>query len=155
MGSNTHTDFKKLKKQMKEFQRIGKGAVRGTLKKEITRSIERGVSPVKGQGRFEGYSDYYLEQIKAGEYKEYGKKKRPVNLKLTGELLKSLIVEVTSKGLSIMFTSPLAYKHNTKGVGRKNTRRRMLPTEEGEEFSRSITMRVKRTLKRVAKVIFK
>ena len=151
----TKVDLSAAQKDIDEFKKRAKKELVDVYKKEITESIERGVSPVKGQGRFQNYSDSYKEAIEDGRYSRFTKRKRPVNLKLSGQLLKSLFVKVSRKGLIIGFDNKLADIHNNKGVGKSKTVRRMLPTEEGEEFSRSITTRVREVLDRVAQNIFK
>lgn len=149
------TDFKDAKNKIRKFKLKAKGRIVRTMEKEIIKSIERGVSPVKGEGRFDGYSQSYLDSIKAGTHSKYSKRKRPVNLKLSGKLLKSFFIKVTSKGIKLGFDNKLADIHNRKGAGKSKAVRRMLPTNSGEEFSRSITTRLKEVLDDVAKTIFK
>ena len=147
-------DTKALKADIEKYQSKAKEEAKQYLEKEIPAEILGGRSPVKGFGRFARYSDTYLEQIKNGKYKEYGKKKRPVNLKLTGELLKSFFVKVTSRGLEMGFDNELADIHNRKGAGKSGTARRMLPTNPGESFNRSITNGLEELLVKLAKKIF-
>ena len=149
------TNFSAAKKDIERFRRQGKAVLKDLYEKEITESIERGVSPVKGQGRFVQYSESYKDEIRAGRFRDLGKRIRPVNLKLTGELLKSLIVKVTNKGIKISFDNKLANIHNKEGAGKSKTVRRLLPTEDGEEFNRSITIRAREALNRIASNIFK
>ncbi len=146
-------NLKEGRSNIKDFKLKAKRAMRGTLEKEIKESIERGVSPVHGKGRFVKYSDTYKEQMGTGKLRN--KKPRPVNLTLTGKLLKSLRVRITNKGLSISFDNKLADIHNREGAGKSKTVRRMLPTEKGEQFSRSIRVRLTEVLDRVATKIFK
>jgi len=150
--TKVRTNFKDAKRDIARFKRIAKASLSVALKGEIKQSIERGVSPVKGEGRFAKYSESYGDAIKAGKYKP--KRVRPVNLKLTGVLLNSLKVLVIKSGLRISFDNKLADIHNREGAGKSKTKRRMLPTNNGEQFSRSITMRMKEVLNRVAKTIF-
>lgn len=151
----TKIDFSDAKKDIANFKKKGKSALKDVYKKEIVESIERGVSPVKGQGRFQQYSESYKDAISAGRYSRFAKRKRPVNLKLSGDLLKSIFVKVTNKGLLIGFDNKLADIHNNRGAGKSKAVRRMLPTKEGEEFSRSITIRAREVLNRIAANIFK
>lgn len=95
--------------------------------KEVRETIERGNSPVKGYKRFEEYSDVYKEAIKAGRYASEGKKKRPVNLTLTGKMLNSLIDKPTKNGFVIYFTSKLAKIHSEEGAGKSKTIRKIMP----------------------------
>ena len=74
---------------------------------------------------------------------------------LTGGLIKSLRVKIVKRGLLISFDNFLADIHNRLGAGKSQVIRRMLPTEDGETFNRSITTRVTEVLNQVAKNIFK
>ena len=153
--AKVRTDFKDAKKQIEEFRRKSKPELRKVLKEEIVGSIERGVSPVKGFGRFPTYSSSYKDAIDSGRYRQFSKRKRPVNLKLTGQLLKSFFVRISKRGIQLGFDNKLADIHNNRGAGKSKTVRRMLPTQEGEDFNRSITIRIREVLSRVAKNIFK
>ena len=145
-------DFKDAKNDLKRFKLKSRGRSVRVLEKEIAGSILRGVSPVKGFGRFPKYSDSYRKQIIKD--RELRKRPSPVNLKLTGELLKSLFVKVTPKGLLIGFDNFLADIHNREGAGKKKVVRRMLPTKQGEQFNKVITTRLKQVLDKVAREIF-
>lgn len=147
------TNFKPGIAQIKKFKKTAGKALINVYKKEIISEIEGGRSPIDGQGRFVKYSDSYKKQIKAGRYK--GKKPRPVNLKLTGDLLKSLFVKLIRGGFRIGFDNELADIHNKQGAGKSKTIRRMLPTNKGEQFNRSIRKRVREVLTQTANKIFK
>jgi hypothetical protein len=149
------TDLRGAKAKIKRFKKQAKRDLREKLQEEIVANITAGNSPVKGVGRYEKYSDSYRSDIKSGRYREYSKRTRPVNLRLTGDLLKSLFVKVTSKGLKVGFDNRLADIHNRRGAGKSKTIRRMLPTNDGEEFNRSITTRLREVLNRVANKIFR
>jgi hypothetical protein len=100
--------------------------------------IKKGISPVKGfAGRFEKYSDSYKKKFGKGELKS--KKKSPVNLTATGEMLNSLYIKQEGNKLFVMSKGARNNKlldiHNTKGASRKKVIRRLLPTNQGEEFS--------------------
>jgi len=56
--------------------------------------------------------------------------------------------------LQIGFDNELFDIHNNKGAGKSKTIRRMLPTEQGETFNRSITLRIREVVNAVAKKIF-
>jgi len=76
-----------------------------------------------------------------------GKKVSPVNLKVSGELIKSLSAKVSPSGnVKIEFTDEKAKYHN-EGTD-KIPRRAMLPTESGEKFARSITLRLQEIIRR-------
>lgn len=54
---------------------------------------KNGLSPVKFSKPYKKYSESYVEAIKAGRFKQYGKKISPVNMRLTGAMLRSLKVK--------------------------------------------------------------
>jgi len=111
----------------------------------INKSILKGLSPVKGQGKFEKYSP------------NYKKASRVVNLKVTGKLLDSFTIEPIKGGFKIGFDSDLADIHNRLGVPRKdkeNVVRRMLPDETvGETFNRRITKEIEKELVRIINIV--
>ena len=153
--ARVRTDFRQARKDIERYKRNAKAELKVETHKEIVKSIERGVSPVKGFGRFVKYSRVYRDAIKSKRYSKFAKRVRPVNLKLSGELLKSLLVKITKPGISISFDNKLADIHNREGAGKSKTVRRILPTKPGEQFSRSITTRLKEVLDRVARNIFR
>ena len=82
-----HGSFEKLIEavnSVRNLQELGQVAV-----KEMRLSLERGISPVRGERRFAAYSASYTKAIKAG-WLEYEKKVRPVNLILSGRMLRSI-----------------------------------------------------------------
>ena len=108
------------------------------LKEEIVDSLQKGISPVKLRNtRLKGYSKSYLEQIKKGRYKEFSKKQRPVNLTLSGRMLKSIKSRLTKTGMTIFFSNPLAKYHNDQGAGKSKVIRKMLP-DENQQVSKEI-----------------
>lgn len=119
------------------------------IPKLIISQISKGISPVAGEPRFAEYSKSYKQQMKDGQLDAFSKKPRPVNLKLTGILLDSLVTKINkSRGvLHIEFTDPLAEIHTVQGAGKSKTIRKMLPMQEGEEFNRVITQRIKKIFK--------
>lgn len=139
------------------------------LKLAILKDILRGVSPVAGE-RFPKYSKSYKDSIrgkvqfftvsnggakkviaiKAGRGEKFptlpfvlGKRLSPVNLKLSGQMLSSLIVRKIGGGMTkrieILFDDEVATYHNKLGAGKSKVKRRLLPTESGEKFNRRIT----------------
>lgn len=86
-----------------------------------------------------------------------GKKVSPVNLKVSGKLLKSIFSRpVGSNKVSIGFDNFLADIHNRQGAGgNPKAVRRMLPTNEGETFSDNIFRAVLARLDRFAKKVFR
>ena len=132
--AKTKFNFRKLKKLVDQ-SRDDLGEV---LIKSITREIEGGRSPVAKKGRFQRYSESYREQIRKGALADRRKRRSPVNLKVTGELLKSIFWKQSRKGIRVGFDNPLADIHNRLGASKKKVIRRMLPTNKGETFSKSI-----------------
>lgn len=91
--------------------------------------IRKGTSVVQGEGRFQKYSDSYIKAIKDNRYP--GKKRSPVNLTQSGDMLDSLKFQ-KSDGI-LKFTSKLAKYHND-GEGNL-PERRLLPNRDGERFN--------------------
>src|SRR3990172_7007641 len=81
------TDEAKKKLTTSQMNDIGRHVV--VKMKDL---IRKGVSPIQGNGRFEAYRGSYAMGIsrKYARYKALGKKLRPVNLTLTGEMLNNL-----------------------------------------------------------------
>lgn len=136
----------RLKREIeKKYKKLSKKALKASaiiLEDEIKKSIARGVSPVEGIGRFKKYSSSYSDAIDSGKY--HNKKKRPVNLKLSGGMLKSLVTR--PKGLDriiIKFRSKIADYHDKEGAGKSKILRRLLPKRNtSEKFSRVIMKKV-------------
>lgn len=125
-------------------------ALKDVIGDMIISELNAGKSPVRGK-KFKKYSDSYVSQMGKGDLR--GKKDRPVNLKVTGELHKSLVIRQIKKtgSLFIKFTSDLADIHNRRGAGRSKEVRRMLPTNNGERFNIKITRLIKSVLERAVK----
>ena len=123
----------------------------------ILELISKGISPVLSS-RFLRYSDSYRQAI-LGKVRFFttnagvvavrpgdkglglGKKQSPVNLKLSGDLHKSLNYKPNSGVVG--FTDEKAEWHN-KGMG--VPQRRLLPTETGEQFNRRVQQRLREAL---------
>lgn len=116
------------------------------VKEQVVKEIKAGKSPVEGQGRFQKYSDSYDAAIRSGQYKQYGKRSRPVNLFLSGKLIGSYTSRSTPGGITVGFKHKLFDIHNRQGAGKSHVVRRMLPTENGEIFSRTITQKIMKML---------
>lgn len=147
-------DFRDASNEMRIFKSEAKKEAAATLETEILASIRRGVSPVKGFGRFQQYSESYKTAIKKKRYPTK-RRIRPVNLTLTGKMLKSFFIKVKRNSVLIGFDNKLADIHNKEGAGKSKVVRRLLPTNEGEKFSRKILTELKITLNKVAREIFK
>jgi hypothetical protein len=159
----------------KEFDRRGPNEFRKAMLADMNKSI----SPVKGKGKWVKYSDSYIAQIKGelgfitkggkvipvSPYIDlgslYDKQVSPVNLKLSGTLhnsLKVFGVGLLSKVyvMRVQFNDFLADIHNRRGASKKKVVRRLLPTENGEEFNYGLTQVLLRSLREaVARVVDK
>lgn len=88
------------------------------------------------------------------EFKKHGKKISPVNMKLSGELIKSFFVKVKKNRITLGFRNKLADIHNRLGPGgKKSAVRRLLPTRPNERFNRNITLELRRTLVDIIKKV--
>lgn len=133
---------KEVKKSLK--------AAAALMKEDIVETIESGNSPVKGNRRFKGYSENYKDDINDGRYSRYGKKIRPVNLKLSGRMLKSIAARLTNNGFVIYFTSKLAKIHSTEGPGGHAEYIRKVTPTGSEQWKASVMLRAE---KYIAKTI--
>ena len=136
---------------------------------EINRFTSRGQSPVKGEGRFVGYKAQQVtgsqkKKRKSSEPKrgypynvmKYypNKRARPVNLRLSGEMLASLdhTFDRPSQTIELgIFDPEQALKAETHNQGTQEPdvpRRPFLPTAEGEEFAESIRRKIVAIVKR-------
>jgi hypothetical protein len=159
--------LKDIEKRYKKLPSVAARAAKQVLDAEIVTTIERGVSPERGIGRFDRYEQSYRDALsgKATFFKKngkllvptkgrsrstnrfiktrnqqlYGNKKRsPVNLKLTGELLKSYFSKIKPRGvIEISFKDFKADIHTNQGVGPKKTKRPLLP-RNGKSFNLNI-----------------
>ena len=92
----------------------------------IKETIQSGKSPVRGK-TFKQYNSDYADRFKGG-------RRRPVDMTITGEMLRSLILEPTKGSWRVVFTSGIADFHNRQGAGVNRIIRRLLPTNRGERF---------------------
>ncbi len=128
-----------------------------TVIKQMNNFIARGQSPVRDQGRFVGYKH---QQISGGKAKPSSenkrgypysvmhrfpdKKVRPVNLRLTGQMLAALAHKFYAGAQKIelgIFSGKEALKAETHNEGTQEPRvprRHFLPTEDGESFAETI-----------------
>ncbi len=156
MAVKIKKDLRQLKKHIKGVQ---KEFSRSSLKKIkiaiIDRTILRGISPVKGEGKFQKYSTSYKESIRAGRL-PVPKNISPVNLKLSFTMLESFFIKFKfgKKARIVMgFDDFLADIHNRLGAGKSKVIRRMLPNRTGEEFNRSITSTILREFRKAVKKV--
>lgn len=130
---------------VKDIRKNSINKMKREIKPLIIDEILRGVSPVSkggrkpqntgGRVRYKAYSDSYKKQIE----KMSGKSIRPVNLKVTGNLLNSLKARLTKKGLTLFFSDFKAKYHDRQGAGKSKIIRRMLPSQKGEVFNKNIS----------------
>lgn len=179
--SEVKVDFSQAFSQIDKFAQFGVKQAAIELEKQVIREISEGRSPVKrAGGRFKKYSDSYKQQIK-GEVtfrkingrivpirpkkgsrldneitKLKNGKVSPVNLKLSGDLLRSVFsTPITRNKIRFGFDNFLADIHNRQGAGKSKVVRRMLPTKPGETFTDNILIAVGIRLKRLANRVFR
>jgi hypothetical protein len=139
-------DFKQL--QRKVIKDAAKSKLPEVIKESILGKIAKGISPVRGIGRFKKYSQSYRDAIGRGVYT--GKRKRPVNLKLSGDMINSFYVRAFKDGFKVGFTDEKADYHNRTGPGgKKSARRRLLPTRRGSRFTKSIIRDIIKAIKQL------
>jgi hypothetical protein len=113
--------------------------------------MEIGESPVKGGEWKTPYSESYQKAIETKWASIFGKRVSPVNLKLTGQLHKDLIVTPEKNKMVVSFEETskwLAIIHNESG-------RRVLPNEDGEDFNNSIQNKMDILLRQIVKNFIK
>jgi len=167
-------DLRNLKTLIPKIQQEAKKLAKNPIKKAIIKDIQSGVSPVKGK-RFPKYSDSYKSTIrgevtfrksKSGktfaipepdkEFLTHGKGISPVNLTLSGGMIKSFFIHVGVRNtlFKIGFKSFLAHIHDKKGASKKKVIRRLLP-DAGESFNAEISSIIKETLQKAIKTVTK
>lgn len=152
---------KAIKKAILDDMKAGVSPVRGERWQKYSNSYK---STIRGQARFRSFKDDSGKQVVKGSAQRDanffllaalggGKSISPVNLKLTGELWKSLSVKTTGRVIEVAFNDFIALVHNKLGVrtgkGFKGPKilRRLLPTEANETFNESITQVVENLVK--------
>lgn len=124
-----------LKNAMKKLQARGiKQSAAELVIRETKSFITRGISPVKGERRFEGYKN-------PKKYPADRKPNRPVNMTLTGAMLDALTYKILN-GTSFSigwYSGEEGEKANNHNTGDTVPKRRLLPTETNESFNVSIT----------------
>ncbi len=120
----------------------------GLMKKQI----RKGNSPVKQEGRFKSYAAQRREAKsnypRGKKFKRLGKRVRPVNLKLTGDMLSDLDWKSAGLGkvkigvLGDRFSELKSRVHNT-GERRDIPQRKFIPFEQGDEFAQTIQKKIK------------
>ena len=127
-------------KAMEKWKKLAKPLVKSEIKKRIA----KGISPVSKQPNYQKYSESYKKTRK-----RFGKGVRPVDLNLTGKMMKSLSAKSIKDGISIFFTSAIAKYHNGKG----RVRRATLPIDsQGESFKNGIKKNLRNLFIKVFKI---
>lgn len=149
--ANVRFDISKLQKYFEDSAQ--KAKVKATrqvaqfIQSKMLDLISKGISPINGRARFEGYAAQrqinknkkaYPDNLK----KDFpNKRKRPVNLKLSGKFLKSLkAYPVTASKIKIGYTSEYGKKLESghrEGVNGQ-PERPTIPEMPGESFARPI-----------------
>ena len=123
---------------------LGQGVV-----DEAKDMISSGQSPVKGNGRFEKYSDSYIKFIRSTLGVEYGKTVRPVNLKLSGGMLDAYGYKSNKDSVSVGIISSSSSKENEiagyHNDGTDKMPQRQLVPKDGEEWA----VRIMRVIKEI------
>lgn len=123
---------------------------------DMKHHIERGLSPVKGWGRFQGYKAQGAKNKKGYPYNvqdEYPDKKvRPVNLKLSGKMQSAIEARPHPKapGFTIgIFNKEELKKAEThnEGTNPNVPQRKFIPTAKGEEFTPTIMRTIKEVVR--------
>lgn len=148
-----------------ELEGIGNGVIA-----EMRLLISKGISPIKGAGRFPAYKWAGVKFLarKSGTKKKQAdrqfqskypysvqdefpqKKERPVNLTLSGEFLNNLIVKVKNKVIEIgFFEAPWTKYEQGHREGSNGQPPRPIIPISGEEFSPSIYRRLVKTIQSV------
>lgn len=140
----------KAKKVTDEMKNDFARRVKLFIKTAVIDSIEKGVSPVNmkdaypkntgGKSRYGGYSSGYINRMKNAD-DMYGKKQRPVNLTLSGKMLRSLKSKIIKGKVKLWFTDEKAKYHDKLGAGKSKVFRRLLPRGI-EEFNRAIQLKI-------------
>lgn len=133
----TREDFKKeIKKDFKEA---------------LLELLSKGITPVKNTGNRQArYSESYRDAIKKGRVE--GKTKvSPVDLKQTGALHASAVIDILGENPRVTFTDEKAIYHNNLGVGHAKVKRRLLPDGNGEEFTLVLFRKILDALKAAIK----
>ncbi len=157
---------------LKQIDRKDKMEIGDAAIDEMKKVIAKGISPIKGVGRFEAYkwagaanritkiakgltgarkksARQKASDLKKGKYpfsmknKFPNKRERPVNLFLSGDQLSNLITKPTQSGLEVGYYDKLsAQKEQGHREGVNGQPRRPTIPKNGEEFSPSIYRRI-------------
>lgn len=128
-----------------------------SVEAEIKGHIAKGVSPVKGKGKFAQYAKIRTHPSKYPDGVT-GKNTQPVDLKLSGKMLDQLTHWVKRKKNKLSFVvgiSPnapskikkMAEAHNDGTLTHKNVpQRKFIPNKKGDKFNVTIDRKIKELL---------
>lgn len=127
----------------KELEQINSKIVKENVATEVIGLIRdftaKGISPVKGERKFEAYKD-------PEKYPGDRKNRVPVNLRLTGDMMGALDFWITSSSFFIGYKNyddnyqkAEAHNYGTKHI----PRRVFIPYEDGTEFNETIMRRIR------------
>lgn len=133
----------------KDLEEIGEQVL-----KDVKKNISRGISPVKGEpAKFASYardrsgavSKYPSRRLQS----KYGKRTKPVNLKLKGGYIDAIKTRVKSKNIEIYF-KPFnkkiedLFKAHNLGLNKKKKvpKRKHLPSERNDRFTTAIELKM-------------
>jgi len=145
----TKFDILDALKNKKAFPRQFTNRLGEEIIKEIKKAISRGQSPVRKFGRFKGYAKQRLGK----GYPEgiEGKKNRPVNLFLSGDMLNELVHTVGKRqgslkvGIDDTASTEIRVRARVHNSGERSDipQRKFIPNEPGEEFLVLIMRRIR------------
>lgn len=122
--------------------------VGSTIVNQVKDEISKGISPVKGAGRFAGYKESYQEAIRSQRGQFSGKGTRPVNLKLSGDFINSLGFK--SKGLKNKIEVSLNfYGEQDKETWLRSNPNHAAPRKALPRGSESFNVSIQKTIKDV------
>lgn len=148
-------DLPEISRQFaKNAEKPMKGGIVAEILKGKTVVSQRKADPKNtgGKLRFQKYSESYKEKFGKGEYTE--KRERPVNLWLTGKMLRSMKSRVSNGVLTLWFSDEKAKYHNKEGAGKSKVIRRILP-QEGEDFTPILKRRLINILEKAIRNVAK
>lgn len=138
---------KKFNNAAKQSKLKGARSIASFIEKKMKDLISKGISPIFGSGRFEGYAAQRKKDKKKKFYPDSVKKdfpskrRRPVNLFLSGEFLKSLKAYPGSVGkIFIGYTTKYGKKLESghrEGVN-SQPKRPTIPEKPNERFAQPI-----------------
>lgn len=131
-------------KQLKQLNSATSQRVVGRIIVDEMKSfITKGISPVMGYRRFVAYKN-------PDRYPADKKPNRPVDMTLTGEMLRALTFRVRSgEAFELGWWGEQAVKANNHNTGDTVPERRLIPNKQGEQFNVSITRKLKNSYARL------